>query len=273
MSRRSKRAVAALGGGERAGLLHRGLREVEAHHLIAPLREQARIVPAAASRHRHARARRIARAGRRRPATRQPRRTALAELPAVLALGVELLPECRLAYGLAIESHASPSKSSTTRSAPAAQQLRLVVGGGHADGAHARRARGVDPHHRVLEDDAAGGIGVEAPGGEDVDLRVGLAEAHVVGRHHHREVPEQPEPGQDIVHVPARGRGAHRRAARRAARGRPRRSARPATARMPWREKPHVEVALAPGEAIRLPVGHARARGGAGWPPRWAGRW
>ena len=56
MSRRSKRARAPLGGGERASLLHGGLREVEAHHLIAPLREQARIMPAPASRHRHARA-------------------------------------------------------------------------------------------------------------------------------------------------------------------------------------------------------------------------
>ena len=159
------------------------------------------------------------------------------ELPAVIPVGVERLPRsaARLT-GL----RSSPTQALEIVDHPLGArrpQLRLVVGGGHADGPHAGRAGGVDPYHRILEDHTAGGIGVEAAGGEEIDLRIGLAEADVVGRHHHREMPAEAQPGQDIVHIPARGRGAD--GARDAAtRELGHEGGRAGTARKPRREKP-----------------------------------
>jgi drug/metabolite transporter (DMT)-like permease len=93
---------------------------------------------------------------------------------------------------------------------PRRGQLRAGIRCGHADGAHAGGAGGVNAHEGVLEHDAAGGVGAQTPGGEHVDLRVGLAPPHVVRGHHHREVLEQADGVQQLIDV-VRGRGgAHR---------------------------------------------------------------
>src|SRR5439155_16304609 len=97
-------------------------------HAIAATGEQSRVVTAAGAGHGHARG--AGPVDRGEAAARlQPRgqgRRRRAQLPAVAAPGVDLLPERRRAHRRAIELHSSPSKSAMVVSAPAPRSSASV---------------------------------------------------------------------------------------------------------------------------------------------------
>src|SRR5262245_55819175 len=98
-------------------------REVEPRDGIAATGEEPRIVPAAGPRHGEAGARGHRDAG---VEASGQRRGGLAQLPAVLARGVEAVPEARRAYGRAIAGHSRFSKFAMARSAPACRSSSAV---------------------------------------------------------------------------------------------------------------------------------------------------
>src|SRR6266850_968117 len=110
----------ALAGRQRARLGERGGREVEARDLVAARGEQPRVVTAAAARHRHASARR-----RRRVEHVHERRRGAAELPAVAAARVDVLPELRRACPDEVRAYTGHRSASKYRTARARRPLRV----------------------------------------------------------------------------------------------------------------------------------------------------
>src|SRR5207244_10888560 len=86
-------------------------------------------------------------------------------------------------------------------------QLVRGVGRGDADHAHARAPRRLDADDGVLEHEALPGRHADPPRGEQVHLRVGLAEAHVFGGDDRVEALPEPEPTEESVDVETRGGG------------------------------------------------------------------
>src|SRR5262249_34416507 len=113
---------------ERSRLVDGGVREVEAPGAMSVPGQQPSVVATARARDGDTRGAGVV--SRREPMPRiepgDERRCGCAELPAVLAAGVQLVPESRRAYGRAIDSHSSPSKSAIVSSAPASSSSSAV---------------------------------------------------------------------------------------------------------------------------------------------------
>src|SRR5882724_7710909 len=78
--------------------------------------------------------------------------------------------------------------------------------GAHADGPHSGGSRPLHANDRVLEHEAALGRDAEAAGGQQVDLRIGLAPPHVLGGDDDLESIAQTALGQERLDVVAGGR-------------------------------------------------------------------